>query len=77
MGVSKVLTIIYTVKLSAKETNWTLLEVRTCPTFLKTLISKYDFGPVKLTRLSRNGPQGRVVQSKIKQTQAGISKNLI
>ena len=39
----------YTVKLSAKETKWTSLEVRTHPTFLENLISKYDFGPVKLT----------------------------
>ena len=46
----------YTVKLSAKETNWTLSEVRKCPTFLKNLISKYDFGPVKLSGLSRNWP---------------------
>ena len=28
------------------------------PYFLETLISKYDFGPVKLPGLSRNGPQG-------------------
>ena len=27
------------------------------PTLLETLISKYDFGPVKLPGLSRNGPQ--------------------
>ena len=46
----------YTVKLSAKETKWTSLEVRTHPTFLETLISKCDFGPVKLQGLSRNGP---------------------
>ena len=45
-----------TVKLSAKETKWTSLEVRTHPTFLENLISKYDFGPVKLPGLSRNGP---------------------
>ena len=45
------------VKLSAKETKWTSLQVRTHPTFLENLISKYDFGPVKLTGLSRNGPQ--------------------
>ena len=38
-----------TVKLSAKETKWTSLEVKTHPTFLENLISKYDFGPVKLT----------------------------
>ena len=45
-----------TVKLSAKKTKWTSLEVRTHPTFLENLISKYDFGPVKLPGLSRNGP---------------------
>ena len=45
------------VKLSAKETKWTSLEVRTNPTFLETSISKYVFGPVKLPGLSRNGPQ--------------------
>ena len=54
-----------TVKLSAKETKWTSLEVRTHPTFLETLISKYDFGPVKLPGLSRNGPQGRDVRKPI------------
>ena len=37
-----------TVKFSAKETKWTSLEVKTHPTFLEDLISKYDFGPVKL-----------------------------
>ena len=46
-----------TIKLSVRETKWTSLEVRTNPTFLETLISKYDFGPVKLPGLSRNGPQ--------------------
>ena len=46
----------YTVKLSTKGTKWTSLEVRTHPTFLKTLISKYDFGPFKLPGLSRNEP---------------------
>ena len=51
-----------TVKLSAKETKWTSLEVRTHPTFLENLISKYDFGPVKLPGLSRNGPLAPVVQ---------------
>ena len=46
-----------TVKLSAKETKWTSLDFKTHPTFLENLISKYDFGPVKLPGLSRNGPQ--------------------
>ena len=41
----------YTVKLSAKETKWTSLEVRTHPTFLETMISKYDLGSVKLPGL--------------------------
>ena len=49
MGVSK--------KLLAKEIKWTSLEVRTQHTFLETLISKCDTGPVKLPGLSRNGPQ--------------------
>ena len=39
----------YTVKFSAKETKWTLLEVRTLPTFL-------FFSLPKLPNLSRNGP---------------------
>ena len=52
-----------TVKLSAKETKWTSLLVRTHPTFLETLISKYDFGPVKLPGLSRNGPLGPFLQT--------------
>ena len=45
-----------TVKLSAKETKLTSLEVTTHPTFLENLMSKYYFGPVKLPGLSRNGP---------------------
>ena len=40
-----------TVKLSAKETKWTSLKVRTHPTFLENLISKDDFGLVKLPGL--------------------------
>ena len=48
------------VKLLAKETKWTSLEVRTHATFLEILISKCDFGPVKLPGLQRNGPQGLV-----------------
>ena len=47
-----------TVKLSVKETKWTSSEVRTHPNFLETLISKYDFGPVELPDVSRNGPLG-------------------
>ena len=46
-----------------EETKWSLLEVRTHPTFLGTLTSKSDFGPVKLPGLSRNGllvPKHRV-----------------
>ena len=53
----------WTVKSSAKETKWTSLEVRTHPTFLESLISKYDFGPVKLPGASRNGPQSTVEAS--------------
>ena len=52
----------YTVKVSTKETKWTSLEVRTHPTFLKTLISKYDFRPVKLPELSRNGSQEAIIR---------------
>ena len=48
----------HTVELLANETKWASLEVRTHPTFLETLISKYDSGPVKLPGLWRNGPQG-------------------
>ena len=48
---------IGTVKLTAKETIWSSLEVRTYSTFLETLISKYDFGTVKVPLLSRNGPR--------------------
>ena len=44
--------------ISAKETKWTSSEVRTHPNFLETLISKYDFGPVELPDVSRNGPLG-------------------
>ena len=47
------------VKLLAKETKWTSLEVRTHSPFFETLISKYDFGPVKLPGLSGNSPQTR------------------
>ena len=54
-----------TVKLSAKETKWTSLEVRTHATFLETSISKYDFGPVKLPGLSRNGPLDQLPETKI------------
>ena len=61
MGVSKGLKIVHQgVKLSAKEIKWTSSGVRTHPTFLETLIKKYDFGPVKLSGLWRNGPLGPV-----------------
>ena len=43
--------------LSAKETKLTSLEVRTHPTILET----YDFGPVELPGLLRNGPMLREV----------------
>ena len=45
------------VKLLAKQTKWTSMEVRAHPTFLETLISKYDFRPVKLPGLSTNRSQ--------------------
>ena len=38
----------YIVKLLAEETEWFSFGVRTHLTFLETLISKYDIGPVKL-----------------------------
>ena len=47
----------YAVKASAGETKWTSLELRTDPTFLQTLISKYDFGCLNLPGRSRNGSQ--------------------
>ena len=59
MGVSEGLKIV-PVKVLARETKLTSLEARTRPTFLETLISKYDFGPVKLPGLSRNGPLARL-----------------
>ena len=46
----------YTVKLLAKETKWTSLEVRKHPTFLETLISKSDFGPAKLPAFKKRAP---------------------
>ena len=49
------------VKLSAKQTKWTSLEVRTHPTFLETLIPKYDFGPVKLPGLQKKRAPGALV----------------
>ena len=52
-----------TVTLSAKETKWTSLGVRTHSTLLETLILKYDFGLVKLPGLSRNRPQNSHVDS--------------
>ena len=60
----------YTVKLLAKETKWTLLEFRTHPTFLEILISKSDFGPVKLPGLSRNGPQVVLTDSEAMEEEA-------
>ena len=45
-----------TVKLSVKESKWTSLEAKTRHIFLDTLNSKHDFGPVKLSGLSKNGP---------------------
>lgn len=54
-----------TVKLLAKETKWRLLEVRTHPTLLKTLLSKYDFRPIKLPGLSRNEPTSKWLVYKV------------
>ena len=58
----------YTVKLLVKETKWTSFGVRTHPTFLETLISKYDIRPVKLPGLSRNGPQDSTTSQALKLT---------
>ena len=53
MGVSNVLKIILNSKVicMAKEAKWTSLEGSTQPTFLESLISKYDFRPIKLLGL--------------------------
>ena len=53
-------------ELLANETKWTSLEDRTHPTFLETLIQKYDSGPVKLPGLPRNGPLDRLIVCSIK-----------
>ena len=54
---------MYSKVISRKETKWTSLEVITDPTFLETFISKYDFGPVKLRGLSRNGPLATILKT--------------
>ena len=47
------------VKLASKETKWTSLEIRSYPTFLETLILKYDFGSFKSrSGLATNRPPG-------------------
>ena len=48
------------IKLSVSETKWSSLLARTRALILYILIWIFDFGPVKLPGLSRNGPQGRV-----------------
>ena len=65
-------------KFSAKETKWTSLEVKTHPTFLENLISKYYFGPVKLLGLSRNGPLVRsVVRSEVRSVIWSVIRSVI
>ena len=62
------------------ETKWTPFEVRTHPTFLETLISKSDFGPVKpfLPGLSRNGPQDWFVKMPLNSWHImGVSNGLL
>ena len=61
----------YTVKLLAKETKWTSLEVKKHPILLESLISKYGFGPVKLPGLSRNGPLVRCAKGIASSARAG------
>ena len=46
-----------TIKLSVNETKWSSLLARTRALILYILIWIFDFGPVKLPGLSRNGPQ--------------------
>ena len=44
------------IKLSVNETKWSSLLARTCTLILYISIWIFDFGPVKLPGLSRNGP---------------------
>ena len=46
------------IKLPVSETKWSSLLARTCAHILYISIWIFDFGPVKLTGLSRNGSQG-------------------
>ena len=48
-----------TVKLLAKETKWRLLEVRTHPTLLETLLSKYDFRPISYQVFQEMSPMSK------------------
>ena len=66
-----------TVKISVNETKWTSLEARTHLTLLETLISKFDFGPVKLPGLSRNGLQMPVKMGKSRLLSISVSANQI
>ena len=49
----------YTVKLSAKETKWTSLEVRTRPTFIEILSSKYGLQARSVTGSFEKRASGR------------------
>ena len=49
------------IKLSVNETKWNSLLARTRSLILYISISIFDFGPVKLPELWRNGPQASVV----------------
>ena len=51
------------IKLSVNETKWNSLLARTRSLILYISISIFDFGPVKLPGLSRNGPLAPVVQT--------------
>ena len=48
------------IKLSVNETKWSSLLARTRALILYISIWIFDFGPVKLPGLSRNGPQGAI-----------------
>ena len=52
-------------KLSVNETKWSSLLGRARALILNISISIFDFGPVKLPGLSRNGPLGRTIISEV------------
>ena len=54
------------IKLSVNETKWSCLLARTRAVILYISIWIFDFGPVKLPGLSRNGPQSTYQVSRIR-----------